>query len=62
VKLTTDQLELRDLIRRFFADAVTSEYLRKRMANGIRRDEELLTSLAQLGLEEGFGGADASCV
>ena len=60
MKLTSDQLELRDLIRRFFADAVTSEYLRKRMANGIRRDEKLLTSLAQLGLEEGFGGADAS--
>lgn len=60
MKLTSDQLELRDLIRRFFADAVSSEYLRKRMASGIRRDVELLASLSQLGLEEGFGAADAT--
>jgi len=52
--LTADQRELQDLVRRFFADAVPSEYLRKRMASLLRRDEALVASVEQLGLEEGF--------
>ena len=53
--LTADQRELQDLVRRFFADAVPSEYLRKRMTSLLRRDEALVQSVKQLGLEEGFG-------
>ncbi len=60
MKLSSDQLELQDLVRRFFADAVSSEYLRKRMASNTRRDDALYASLAQLGLEDGFGGAEAT--
>jgi len=51
---TSDQRELQDLVRRFFADAVPSEYLRKRITSLLRRDESLLESVKQLGLEEGF--------
>ena len=60
MKLSSDQLELQDLVRRFFADAASSEYLRKRMASGARRDDSLYASLSQLGLEEGLGGSEAS--
>ena len=52
--ITSDQRELQDLVRRFFADAVPFEYLRKRMTSLLRRDEALLDSVKQLGLEEGF--------
>lgn len=52
--LTADQRELQDLVRRFFADAVPSEYLRKRMTSLLRRDAALVESVKQLGLEEGF--------
>lgn len=57
MQITADQRELQDLVRRFFQDAVPSEYLRKRMTSLLRRDEALVESLKQLGLEEGFGGA-----
>jgi len=54
MQITADQRELQDLVRRFFADSVPSEYLRKRMTSLLRRDEALIESLKQLGLEEGF--------
>ncbi len=54
MQITSDQRELRDLVRRFLADSVSSEYLRKRITSGLRRDDALLESAKQLGLEEGF--------
>ena len=54
MQITADQRELQDLVRRFFADAVPSEYLRKRMTSLLRRDEALIDSVKQLGLDEGF--------
>ena len=54
MQITADQRELQDLVRRFFADSVPSEYLRKRMTSLLRRDEVLAESVKQLGLEEGF--------
>jgi len=54
VQITADQRELQDLVRRFFQDAVPSEYLRMRITSLLRRDEALLESLKQLGLDEGF--------
>lgn len=54
MQLTSDQRELQDLVRRFFVDAVPAEYLRKRISSLLRRDEALIESLKQLGLEEGF--------
>jgi alkylation response protein AidB-like acyl-CoA dehydrogenase len=57
VQITADQRELQDLVRRFFQDAVPSEYLRKRITSLLRRDEALIESLKQLGLDEGFSGS-----
>ena len=54
MQITSDQRELQDLVRRFFADAVPSEYLRKRITSLLRRDEALIESVKGLGLEEGF--------
>ena len=54
MEITADQRELQDLVRRFLHDAVPSEYLRKRVTSGLRRDEALYESLKSLGLEEGF--------
>jgi alkylation response protein AidB-like acyl-CoA dehydrogenase len=54
MQITADQRELQDLVRRFFSDSVPSEYLRKRITSLLRRDEALLESVKQLGLEEGF--------
>jgi hypothetical protein len=54
MQITSDQRDLQDLVRRFFADAVPSEYLRKRITSLLRRDEALIESVKGLGLEEGF--------
>lgn len=56
MRLSSDQSELREIVRRFFNERVPSEYLRSRIAGGVRRDPAFFTSLAELGLEEGFGG------
>lgn len=60
MRLSADQRELQDLVRRFFQDAVPSEYIRKRLTSLLRRDEALVDSVKQLGLEEGFGGESPS--
>lgn len=54
MQLTAEQRELQDLVRRFFVDSVPSEYHRKRMASLLRRDDALIESVKQLGLDEGF--------
>jgi len=54
MQITSDQRELQDLVRRFFAHAVPSEYLRKRITSLLRRDDALIESVKGLGLEEGF--------
>lgn len=54
MQITSDQRELQDLVRRFFSDAVPSEYLRKRITSLLRRDDALIESVKGLGLEEGF--------
>jgi alkylation response protein AidB-like acyl-CoA dehydrogenase len=60
MRLSADQVELQDLVRRFFQDAVPSEYIRKRITSLLRRDEALVESVKQLGLEDGFGGEGAT--
>jgi alkylation response protein AidB-like acyl-CoA dehydrogenase len=57
MKLSPDQIELQTLLRRFFADTVPSEYLRKRMSSQVRRDGDLIERLLQLGLHEGFSSS-----
>lgn len=63
MRVTDDQRELTDLVRRFFQDSVPPDYIRKRITSGLRRDENLLESLKALGLEEGFAsdGGMFSC-
>lgn len=55
MRLSADQVEFQDLVRRFFQDAVPSEYIRKRMTSLLRRDDALVESVKQLGLDEVFG-------
>lgn len=52
--LTSDQRELQDVVRSFFAEHVGSEYLRKRMESKVRGDAQLLATLTELGFEDGF--------
>ncbi len=59
MQISQDQAELKDLVRRFFAEKVTSEYMRGRIAAGVRHDPEFLAGLGELGLDEGFGGENA---
>jgi len=59
LQLTNDQRELQELIRRFFADKVTSSYQRTRIQSGLRSDPAFLKALGELGLEEGFSGEGA---
>jgi len=56
MRLSSEQNELREIVRRFFSEKVSSEYLRRRISGAVRRDDRFLTGLAELGLEEGFGG------
>lgn len=56
MQISQDQAELKDLARRFFSQKVTSEYLRERLRTGTRHDPEFVKQLADLGLDEGFGG------
>jgi len=58
MKLSSDQSELQSLLRGFFSDTAPGEYLRKRMAAQIRRDDALFEGARQLGLSEAFGAAD----
>lgn len=59
MELTQDQFELQDLLRGFFAEHVTSAVVRKRIESPQAEQRELLDLLSQLGLREGFCGADA---
>jgi alkylation response protein AidB-like acyl-CoA dehydrogenase len=54
MKLSSDQVELKNLLRRFFQEQVTSIYLRERIAKGTRRDEVLHEKLQGLGILDGF--------
>lgn len=54
MRVSLDQRELQDLVRRFLQDAAPPEYLRKRIASGLRSDPALWEALKQLGLDDGF--------
>jgi alkylation response protein AidB-like acyl-CoA dehydrogenase len=56
VQISQDQAELKDLVRRFLSEKVTSEYVRERIRSGTRHDPEFLKGLGELGLDEGFAG------
>jgi alkylation response protein AidB-like acyl-CoA dehydrogenase len=61
MRVTTEQIELRDVVRRFLAEKITSEYLRARMHAGVRHDAELRTAFQSLGLYDAFSGTEPPC-
>ena len=61
MRLSSEQIELRDVVRSFFSEQITSEYLRRRIATGERSDASLRQSLKELGLYEAFSGAEPPC-
>lgn len=56
MKLSSEQSELRDVLRRFLADRAGSQYLRARILVGGRSDPAFVTGLQELALEDGFSG------
>jgi hypothetical protein len=54
MRLSQEQIELRDLVRGFLQDNVPSEYLRSRINTGVRHDPAFTATLDQLGLLEAF--------
>jgi alkylation response protein AidB-like acyl-CoA dehydrogenase len=61
MRLTTEQIDLVDLIRRFFAEHVSSDYLKQRVNSGQRSDRTLREALRALGLYELFAGIPSQC-
>lgn len=59
MELTQDQIELQDLLQAFFGEHVTSGVIRKRMQEPGAGYSDLLLALQQLGLRDGFCGAEA---
>ena len=57
MKLTADQIEFQDLIRRFLADKLPSDYLRRRIETGVRYDLTLNQALEELGIFDSFAGS-----
>jgi hypothetical protein len=57
MKLTADQIEFQDLIRRFLADKLPSDYLRRRIDSGVRCDPTLIQALEELGIFDSFAGS-----
>lgn len=57
MKLTADQIEFQDLIRRFLADKLPSDYLRRRIGTGVRCDPALNQALEELGIFDSFAGS-----
>jgi acyl-CoA dehydrogenase len=56
MKLNADQIEFQDLIRKFLADKVTSDYLRRRIESGVSLDPALLKAVDELGVFDSFSG------
>jgi len=56
MRLTRDQIELRDTLRSFLSERVSSDYLRRRIESGERRDPDFARSLDEMGIVDGFSG------
>jgi alkylation response protein AidB-like acyl-CoA dehydrogenase len=60
MQLSSEQVELRNLVRGYLETHVNSEYLRKRISGGVRHDTHFAQTLSQLGLEQEFGNEQSS--
>lgn len=56
--LSSEQKEFQSVLRAFFSEHLSSEYLRRRIANPPRRDAGIWAKFSELGLPESFGGDD----
>jgi len=61
MRLTTDQNEFQDLLKRFFSERITSEYLRERMSKSLRDDAALEQAVRELGVWDTFSGEQPAC-
>lgn len=61
MRLTTVQSEFQDLLKRFFSERITSEYLRERIAEGQQNDSALEQSIRELGVWDTFSGKQPAC-
>lgn len=59
MELTQDQIELRDLVRAFLAENLPPDEIRRRANGEGEANSQLPEKLAELGLDEGFCGAEA---
>jgi hypothetical protein len=60
MRLSQEQIELRDLVRRFLQDNVSLQYIRSRIESGTRHDPAFTTTLNQIGLHEAFSQESSS--
>jgi alkylation response protein AidB-like acyl-CoA dehydrogenase len=60
MQLSSEQVELRNLVRGYLETHVNSEYLRKRISGGVRHDPQFEQTLSQLGLAQEFGNEQSS--
>lgn len=60
MKLSEEAQELRNLLDRFFAETVTSEYRRKRVESGVSKDADFDSKLSELALFEYFSDPNFS--
>lgn len=61
MRLSSEQIEFRDLVRRAFSEQITAEYRRQRISSGTRNDPALRQVCKDLGLYEAFSGTQAPC-
>jgi alkylation response protein AidB-like acyl-CoA dehydrogenase len=59
LKLTPEQKELQNSVRKFFTDELSSAALRKRIESGVTHDPALWKKVNELALFEYFGSAEA---
>ena len=60
--LSAEQIELRDSLRRFLSETITTDYLRQRFESPQATDPTLWNKLSEFGLLEMFSERDASSV
>ena len=61
MRLTTDQNEFQDLLKRFFSERITSEYLRERINKGLLYDPAFEQAIRELGVWDTFSGEQPAC-
>lgn len=61
MRLTTDQNEFQDLLKRVFSERISSAYLRERVNIELRDDPALEKAIRELGVWDAFSGEQPAC-